>query len=134
MIATATAVLSVPVWLYVAWSDVARRSAPNAAFGLLGGMGLVGLAAVSPPAVALSVAVLYPAVVWLYATGRMGGADAKALFVVPLLYPANTFTVLLGTALMAVPWLYYRKNDRGTPLLVPLSGGVFLMLGLRFMF
>lgn len=128
-VAAATAICSLPVWGYVAVSDLRTRRAPNAAWVVLAALGLTSfLANLSigrAAAVGYGIALLVPASAYLYTSGRMGGADAKALSVLPLLYPHAVLHIVLGTAILSMPWVVSDEH-RVIPLLAPLAGAVFL--------
>lgn len=128
-VAAATAICSLPVWGYVAVSDLRTRRAPNAAWVVLAALGVASFLAHPSlgraAAVAYGLALLVPASVYLNRSGRMGGADAKALSVLPLLYPYAVLPIVLGTAILSMPWVVSDEH-RVIPLLAPLTGAVFL--------
>jgi len=119
--------LSLPIWAYVSYSDFQSRTAPNVAWVLL--LFLAISRAVFTPTesahVVAGVVVLYPVLWYIYRTQDIGGADIKALGVLPLLYPPLVVSILILTALASLPWILLKGQEYAVPFLIPLSVGVF---------
>lgn len=145
--------VGVPVFAYAAVSDWKHRRAPNYLWGLLTALGVIALAlevAQDPNRIAIAAGVLVSTIMvsaisisgWCY--GYIGGADAKAGVVIPIIFPHvplqsfestvfGTFTqgveavgwVFTGTAIAAVWYTtLIEKKEGGFPFLVPLFAGI----------
>lgn len=118
--------LSLAVWAYAAYSDLKTRRAANwiwLVLVTLASIQVVYTETISVGHLLITIPVVYPLAWILYDRGLIGGADAKAFFVVPLLYPMLTPFILVTTTLWALPWAFY-SGDREIPLLVPLASGI----------
>jgi Flp pilus assembly protein protease CpaA len=137
-----------------AWSDLRSRSAPNSLWLTVGAAGVLALAAEAVGAGASILIGLVPLVGTLWALsfasfnmGFIGGADAKAVMVLPIAFPrvpgATPQSTIFGTLLQgseAVMWVWIGtavagcawvaldrlagRDGEGLPFLVPLFLGV----------
>lgn len=118
--------LTLPVWAYAAYSDLQTRRAANWIWLVLLCVAVIQLIHTGEASLAyllITIPVVYPGTWILYDRNLIGGADAKAFFVVPLLYPMFTPFILVVATLWALPWAFY-TGERDIPLLVPLASGV----------
>lgn len=126
--ATAIRLCSLAFWGYAAYSDYTTQRAPNWVWAGVASLGVLAFAAVPPTGADLAGAVggalaLYPGAAYLYARGDLGGADVKALAVIPLAYPSSVLAILAASAVAVVPAARALGTDP-LPALVPLAAGV----------
>ncbi|WP_233752180.1 MULTISPECIES: A24 family peptidase [Halostella] len=109
--------LAVPVFAWAAYRDVATRRVPNAAWAPLTALALALLAQDAWTAwtasefawrrflvpTAVSIGLVVPLAYLFWRTGGFGGADAKALMVIALLFPAYPVYFLPNAALPLQP-------------------------------
>lgn len=122
-------------WVYAAHSDHKQRLAPNTSWFALLILGVMFLTTgLTDVVIVVFSAVILFAVAWLlYISELIGGADSKALFVLPL-YGSLAFPILIVSAVFAIPWLQYRDSEYPVPLLVPLCCSVITVVSATIVF
>ncbi|WP_331235192.1 A24 family peptidase C-terminal domain-containing protein [Natronorarus salvus] len=103
--------LSLPLFVWVAYRDIRTRRVPSRTWLPIGALAVVLLAwdalaawemgglvwRVFSLRVAMSLLIVVPMAYGFYRLGAFGGADAKALFVLALLFPTFPTYIVLGT-------------------------------------
>lgn len=154
---------SVFVFAYAAWSDHRTRTAPNAAWGVLL---LLGIGALSvdlyshsaPVSAARGVAIVIVGLsslsLFAWRAGAIGGADAKAVMLIPVVFPKlpgqaleeTTFgTLTQGVEGLMLVWvvagivgLWWPVKERlgheqsGIPFLIPIAAAVLSLFAVSF--